>query len=146
MMKPNSLREALTTAVPDLARHPEKLHVFVDEGRLVATGARSLSFEYRYTLTLIVTDFAAGSDEIMVPVLAWLRVNQPELFFSPTQREDGVKFEADILNHTTVDLALKLPLTERVTVRVNGAGYLVEHHPEPVNEEDDPSTWLPATP
>ncbi|NSX15622.1 phage tail protein [Cupriavidus taiwanensis] len=146
MMKPNSLREALTAAVPDLARHPEKLHVFVDEGRLVATGARSLSFEYRYTLTLIVTDFAAGSDEIMVPVLAWLRVNQPELFFSPAQREDGVKFEADILNHTTVDLALKLPLTERVTVRVNGAGYLVEHHPEPVNAEDDPSTWLPAAP
>ncbi|MEC3766878.1 phage tail protein [Cupriavidus sp. SS-3] len=146
MMKPNSLREALTGAVPDLARHPEKLHVFVDEGRLVATGARSLSFEYRYTLTLIVTDFAAGSDEIMVPVLAWLRVNQPELFFSPAQREDGVKFEADILNHTTVDLALKLPLTERVTVRVNGTGYQVEHHPEPVNEDDDPSTWLPAAP
>lgn len=146
MMKPNSLREALTAAVPDLARHPEKLHVFVDEGRLVATGARSLSFEYRYTLTLIVTDFAAGSDEIMVPVLAWLRVNQPELFFSPAQREDGVKFEADILNHTTVDLALKLPLTERVTVRINATGYQVEHHLEPVNEEDDPSTWLPAAP
>ncbi|WP_029046578.1 phage tail protein [Cupriavidus sp. amp6] len=146
MMKPNSLREALTAAVPDLARHPEKLHVFVDEGRLVATGAKTLSFEYRYTLTLIVTDFGAGSDEIMVPVLAWLRANQPELFFSPTQREDGVKFEADILNHTTVDLALKLPLTERVTVRVSGTGYQVEHRPEPVNEDDDPSTWRPVVP
>lgn len=143
MMKPASLRQAITAAVPHLARNPEKLHLFVDEGRVVATGARTLSFEYQYTLTLIVTDFAAGADEIMVPVLAWLRANQSELFFNPDQRERSVQFEADILNHTTVDLALKLPLTERVVVRVAGAGYQVEHPPEPVNDNDDPSGWRP---
>ncbi|WP_043944206.1 phage tail protein, partial [Ralstonia solanacearum] len=37
------------------------------------TGARSLSFEYQYTLTLIVTDYPDSSDTIVVPVLAWLR-------------------------------------------------------------------------
>lgn len=144
MKKPVSLRAALTAAVPCLTRSPENLHLFVDEGRIVATGGKTLSFEYQYTLTLVAVDFADESDTIMVPVLAWLRVNQPELFFNPDWRRDGFRFEAEILNHSTVDLAIKLPLTERVTVKVEGAGYRIEHHDEPVNEDDDPVTWRPA--
>lgn len=143
MIKPGSLREALTAAVPDLARNPEKLHLFVDEGRVVATGGRTISFEYQYTLTLIVVDFGGSSDAIMVPLLAWLRANQSELFFNPDRQRDGVKFEADILNHSTVDLAIKIPLTERVTVQVDGQSYRVTHQPEPVNQNDDPAHWRP---
>lgn len=144
MMKAASLREALTAAVPHLAVHPDALHVFVDEGNVVGTGARTLGFEYRYTLTLIVTDYPHSSDTIVVPVLAWLRTNQPDTFTNPDKREDAFKFEAEILNHTTVDISIKLKLTERVTVKVEGAGYQVEHHPEPVNVDDDPMSWRPA--
>ena len=144
MMKATSLREALTAAVPHLAAHPDALHVFVDEGNVVGTGARTLGFEYRYTLTLIVTDYPHSADTIVVPVLAWLRTNQPDTFTNPDKREDAFKFEAEILNHTTVDISIKLKLTERVTVKVQDAGYQVEHHPEPVNAEDDPASWRPA--
>jgi hypothetical protein len=59
-------------------------------------------------------------------------------------REDAFKFEAEILNHTTVDIFIKLKLAERVTVKVEGAGYRVEHHPEPVNVDDDPTSWRPV--
>lgn len=144
MMKATSLREALTAAVPHLAAHPDALHVFVDEGSVVGTGARTLGFEYRYTLTLIVTDYPHSADTIVVPVLAWLRTNQPDTFTNPDKREDAFKFEAEILNHTTVDISIKLKLTERVTVKVEGAGYQVEHHPEPLNVDDDPTSWRPA--
>ena len=144
MMKATSLREALTVAVPHLAAHPDALHVFVDEGAVVGTGAQTLGFEYRYTLTLIVTDYPHSSDTIVVPVLAWLRTNQPDTFTNPDKREDAFKFEAEILNHTTVDISIKLKLTERVTVKVEGSGYHVEHHSEPVNEEDNAATWRPA--
>lgn len=144
MMKATSLREALTAAVPHLAAHPDALHVFVDEGSVVGTGARSLGFEYRYTLTLVVTDYPHSSDTIVVPVLAWLRTNQPDVFTNSDKREDAFKFEAEILNHTTVDISIKLKLTERVTVKVQGTGYQVEHHAEPVNAEDDPASWRPA--
>ena len=144
MMKATSLREALTAAVPHLAAHPEALHVFVDEGNVVGTGTRTLGFEYRYTLTLIVTDYPHSPDTIVVPVLAWLRTNQPDTFTNPDKREDAFKFEAEILNHTTVDLSIKLKLTERVTVKVEGAGYQVEHHPEPINGDDDPTSWRPG--
>jgi len=144
MMKATSLREALTAAVPHLAAHPDALHVFVDEGNVVGTGARTLGFEYRYTLTLIVTDYPHSADTIVVPVLAWLRTNQPDTFTNPDKREDAFKFEAEILNHTTVDISIKLKLTERVTVKVQDAGYQVEYHPEPINAEDDPASWRPV--
>ncbi|BCN08516.1 phage tail protein [Ralstonia pseudosolanacearum] len=144
MMKATSLREALTVAVPHLAAHPDALHVFVDEGRVVGTGARSLGFEYQYTLTLIVTDYPHSSDTIVVPTLAWMRTNQPDAFTDPDKRLDAFKFEAEILNHETVDISIKLQLTERVTVAVAGHGYQVKHHPEPINEEDNPATWRPA--
>ena len=144
MMKATSLREALTVAVPYLAAHPDALHVFVDEGNVVGTGARSLGFEYRYTLTLIVTDYPDSADTVVVPVLAWLRTNQPDAFTNPDKREDAFKFEAEILTHDTVDISIKLQLTERVTVKVDANGYQVEHHPEPINENDDPATWRPA--
>ena len=144
MMKATSLREALTAAVPYLAAHPEALHVFVDEGNVVATGARSLGFEYRYTLTLIVTDYPDSSDTVVVPVLAWLRTNQPDAFTNPDKREDAFKFEAEILTHDTVDISIKLQLSERVTVKVDRSGYQVKHHPEPINENDEPATWRPA--
>ncbi|MGD7155241.1 phage tail protein, partial [Ralstonia pseudosolanacearum] len=88
MMKLTSLRDALTAGVPHLAANPDALHVFVDEGRVVGTGARSLSFEYQYTLTLIVTDYPDSSDTIVVPVLAWLRTNQPDLFANDERRRD----------------------------------------------------------
>ncbi len=116
--------------------------MFVDEGRVVGTGARSLSFEYQYTLTLIVTDYPASPNTIVVPVLAWLRTNQPEPFTNDEKRRDGFKFE--VLDHCTVDLSIKPQLTERVTVKPVGAGYQVEHHPEPVNDADDPASWRPG--
>ncbi|MGO4413277.1 phage tail protein [Cupriavidus sp. KB_39] len=145
MRKPSDLRRAITEAVQDLKRNPDKLHLFVDEGRVVATGANTISFEYQYTLTMILTDFAESADAIMVPVLAWLRENQPELFTNPDKRPDGFRFETDILNHDCVDLQLRLPLTERVVVRVVDGRHEVTHAPEPVDPHDDPSGWrLPS--
>lgn len=141
MRKPAELREAITAAVPDLKRNPDKLHLSVEEGRVVATGASTISFEYQYTLTLLVTDFADSADAITVPVLAWLRANQPELFTNPDKQPDGFRFETDILNHDCVDLLMRLPLTERVVVKVAGDRYDVTHPPEPIDPYDDSSGW-----
>ena len=78
MLKPNSLRKALTDAVPVLRTNPDMLRVFIDNGNNAATLARSLSFEKRYTLNIVVTDFTDDIDLLFVPVMAWLRVNQPD--------------------------------------------------------------------
>lgn len=132
MYKPASLRTFLTAANAELARDPDRLLVFIDEGSLRATYAPGLSFEYGYTLNLVFTDYAGHPDAIMVPLLIWLRQHQPELLANPDNR-DKLQFEADILANDAVDLSIKIPLTERVGVhpRNPGPGHDIEHYPEP---------------
>ena len=48
MLKPDSLRRALTDAVTVLKTSPDMLRIFVDNGSIASTLATSLSFEKRY--------------------------------------------------------------------------------------------------
>ncbi len=45
MLKPDSLRRALTDAVTVLKTNPDMLRIFVDNGSIASTLAASLSFE-----------------------------------------------------------------------------------------------------
>lgn len=58
MNKPSSLRSHLLAAVPELRHNPDRLLIFIDQGRMRSTAAPGLSFEYSYTLNLIFTDYA----------------------------------------------------------------------------------------
>lgn len=116
MLKPNSLRAHLTAATPELRRNPDKVSIFVREGRLLAAGAESLSFEYRYTLNVVVLDYAGASNAIMVPLLAWLRANQIEILDNPSLRDKSVRFDVEYLNKETVDISIEIDLTEAVIV------------------------------
>ncbi|OOG53329.1 phage tail protein [Rhodanobacter sp. C03] len=134
MKKPASLRAALVAALPDLARDPERLLVFIDAGSLQSTYAPGLSFETTYTLNLIVTDFAGDPLVVWLAILIWLRVNQLELLDNVDKRQTGVQFEADIIDHDKVDLSIKLQLSERVIVRDLGNGKLditIADEPQP---------------
>jgi len=128
MYKPNSLRKHLTAANPDLQQNPDKLLVFADEGRAVACGTGSLSFEYRYKLNVIITDYSGEADALMVPLLAWIAVHQNDLLGNPELRKTGIGFEVDFNNHETIDLSMKLDLTERVVVKRGDAGRLDVRH------------------
>lgn len=129
MNKLRSLREHLLASVPDLNRDPDRLLTFIDGGRIRCTGTHSLSFEYSYTLNCILTDFAGHPDGVMVSVLAWLKINQPDA------ADDVLQFEVDLLTGTGIDLSIKLALTERVQVLDDGAGNLrALHLDEPIPE------------
>ena len=131
MYKPDSLRALLTAANPELARDPDRLVVFIDEGNLVATFAPGLSFEYRYVLNLVLTDYAGHPDAVMVPLLIWIQEHQSELLANPDNR-GRISFEADVLANDRVDLSIKIPLTERVgTHKRTDGGYDLVHYPEP---------------
>lgn len=132
MLKPASLRTAIEAALPDLKRNPDRLLVFIDEGTVRCTSAESLSFEYGYTLQLVVTDYADHADTIMVPLLGWLATHQPELLANPDRGRDGIRFEADLLNKVSMDLAIRIALTERVVVSaLPGGSYTATHVGEP---------------
>ncbi|WP_295514930.1 phage tail protein [uncultured Pseudomonas sp.] len=143
MNKPESLRAHLLAAVPELRHSPDRLLVFIDKGKLRCTAAASLSWEYNFELQVILTDFAGHPDAVMLPLLAWVRTNQPELLANLDKSAKGIGFEADILDHSKVDLAITLPLTERVITRRQADGtYQLEHALEPqLTEYQDPGTW-----
>lgn len=103
MLKPDSLRRALTDAVTVLKTSPEMLRIFVDNGSIASTLATSLSFEKRYTLNVIVTDFTGDFDLLIVPVLAWLRENQPDIMTTDEGQKKGFTFYADINNDSSFD-------------------------------------------
>ena len=131
MLKPDSLRKALTDASPVLAANPDMLRLYVDGGNIAATLATSLSFEKQYTLNVIVTDFTGDFDLILVPVLAWLREHQPDILSTDTGQKKGFTFEADIISASSFDISISLLLTERTLVDEVGAALHVRCIPEP---------------
>lgn len=136
MNKPQSLRHALNKSVPYVRENPDRLHLFVDNGSLVATAAASISWEYRYTLNVVVTDFTGDQNLLMAPILYWLRDNQPDALHNPDEREKLFTFEVDILGNGACDLSLNLKLTERVLAREVNGQMQVEAVPEPDEPEE----------
>ena len=141
MEKPKQIREVLTRCVPHLKTNPDKLHLFIAPGNVESTGARSLSFEWQYPLSIGVIDFAGHPDQLVVPLLAWLRQHQPELFTNPDKRENAIKVESELLAGDLYDLLITIPLTERVIVTQTEEGIGWQHVPEPPEDPYDGITW-----
>lgn len=132
MIKPQEVREMITRTNAYLKTNPDKLQVFIDAGKVVSTGAPGLSFEYDYTLTVIVQDFPDHADLIILPLLVYLRTNQSELFENYSKNKELITFDVEFLDQSSIDLMLKINLTERVLVAENDAGKLIATHiPEP---------------
>ncbi|PHV11319.1 phage tail protein [Chitinimonas sp. BJB300] len=127
MLKPKLLREHLTRLVPTLANDPDKLLVFIEDGKLRTNWGKSLSFEYQYTLKMIVLDFADHADTVFVPILLWLKTHQPELILNADRQASGIGFVVEPLSHETSDIEIKLMLTERVKVAESNGGLEVMH-------------------
>jgi hypothetical protein len=132
MRKADSLRRWLTACLPlDFKDHPDRLQIYIEGGQIAARQSRTLSFVYQYTLKALVTDFAGDADRLMVPILAWISKEQPQLL----RRQDSqpFAFEAELLDLDTSDIEISIDLTENVIVtpRSDGSGYDVDHPPEP---------------
>lgn len=147
MLKPGLLRRHLTDANPNIRRNPDRMHIFAESGNVVSTGARSLSFEYQYTLNIIVTDYAGHADAIIVPLLAWVRVHQPDLMTNNERRRNGVRFEVEYLNQQAIDLLIEVDLTERVLVSREDGRLRADHVGEPADPDyplvaEEVELWL----
>lgn len=128
MLKPDKVRQVIERANPYLVRDPEKLQVFLEGGTIECRGSTSLSYEYRYTLSVIVQDYPHHADQLILPLLALLRTEQPELFENPDKAAKLIRFDAEVLSSSQVDLALQVDLTERVIVKQDAGGVLTLKH------------------
>lgn len=139
MLKPDSLRQALTDGLIDssgaklLERDPALLAIFIDKGRLAARFGGSIGYEWRYRLQVILQNFPAELvDAVALIVTLWIRVNQPELLQNHTAGNEAVTFDADIIDADTIDLALELELNEAVDAKPReGGGFDLIHRAEP---------------
>lgn len=134
MKKPESLRQMLLQFVPALASDPTKLSLFVDKGRIAAV-AGSLGFEYRYTLNVVVQDYAGSPDDLMVPVLAWIGQHQPDLLQRTDQ--EPFHFESELLDATTADVSIYIEVDEAVRVTPKEGGGFDAVRVEPDAAPDD---------
>lgn len=131
MKKPETLRRHLEASIPHLTRHPDRLHVRIENGAVATKPGVSLSFEWRYKLILLFTDFVDSPDTIVVPLLVWLSTNQPDLVADVARRDKTLTFEAEPIDHEALDILFTLELSERVIVKAVPGGWRCEHADEP---------------
>lgn len=132
MRKGDNLRRWLTACLPDLKAHPDRLQIFFEDGGINARRSHSLSFAYGYSLKVLLTDYAGDPDNLIVPMLAWIEKEQPQLL----ARSDSqpFTFKAELLDSEAYDIELSIDLTEAVVVKLadDGSGWTINHPPEPV--------------
>lgn len=131
MRKADSLRQWLTATLPDLKTHPDRLSIFVEAGQIKARQSRTLSFSYGYTLKVGIWDYAGDADHIIVPLLAWIEREQPELLRQSDSQP--FSFEAELLDGDTSDIVISIALTEARIVNLSGSGdgYEIDRPAEP---------------
>lgn len=87
----------------------------------------------------MVKDFTDDIDLLFVPIMAWLRINQPDIMTTDEGRKKGFIWYADINNDSSLDVSISLLLTERTLVKEVDGALHVENIPEPPPPE--PVTW-----
>ena len=129
MKKPEGLRRLLlATALKD---QPEKLQLFIDRGGVTCRRGRNLAFTYGYTLNVVVEGYTGEVDALMVPVLAWVAEQQPDLLDKPPYRP--FEFESELLDANSADVSINIELTENVLVdRIGRSDWSARHLDEPV--------------
>lgn len=135
MHKLKSLRQALIDAIPQLSAQPERLKMSVGSGNIDARQAASLSFEKRYELNAKVSGFIGESEGFFVPVLAWLRENQPDIFTLDEGRKNGFSFTIVLNDDATMDISIRVQLTERILVSEEQGALHATYSPEPLLPE-----------
>jgi hypothetical protein len=138
--KPERFRVALLAALPDLANDPQRLSIFVEKGKLIASGTEGAGWQYSYQLTVILQDFAGDMDALAKAVIAWAAVDQPDMLKNPLQAERGIRFECELMTSELADIVIEIDLTEAVYADNNGT---FGHPAEP--PVDPTSAWLWST-
>ncbi len=128
MLKAELLRAEFVRKNSWCRANPERLTVWVERGSVEVAG-NDAAFMYRYTLHVLATDFSGQLDDLMLPLLGWLKSNQPDLLLNPDKNR-LIEFDADIINDELADILLKVPLWERVIVQRNEDGLIAEHKAE----------------
>ena len=123
--KLQDLRAYLLARNPHLARNPEQLLTYVENGKIsFHNGGQTGNYSHKYFMpaTVAVTDFRGSADSIIIPVLEWLSVREPG-----HDPDETLSFSTNIIDSSTIDLILNIKITERVIVTFDGTTRTIKH-------------------
>lgn len=129
MEKLDSLRAAITAALPEMQRNPENLRIWIERGIGRSRQTRTDAFGFAFQANILMIEMASDISVLALAIFRWLRVNQPALL---APNADGFAFDADILDNGRADVLIQIQLTQNVTVAaVEGGGDALAYLPEP---------------
>lgn len=147
MQKPARLRAALSAALPELKRSPDRLTIWIEDGAVRARQTASHGFAFAYPLSVLLREMNTDIAIIAHAIVRWLRVEQPDLLAGGNG--DSFGFETDILDNGTADILFTLQLVENVAIEAQEDGswsidYLPE--PDPLFDDDLPFAGVDPVP
>jgi hypothetical protein len=126
MDKPLSLRRHIESRYPYLQGNPDKLLLYITDGKPFCTGTAALSFQSSFTLEVVALDFdSKQATAFLACILEWMQTHQPDMLQNPQRMEKGFRFEVEYINNATCDIVIKLQLTESTLVNRDESGNIV---------------------
>lgn len=126
MKKAELMRDALTRNNTWCKANPELFIIWVEKGHIQIEATGEASFMYHYTIQVLAVDFPGQIDDLMLPLLAWVWQQQPDLLLNPDNNRK-VEFDADIVNDDVADILFKVPAWERVIVEIVDGKPVAKH-------------------
>ncbi len=126
MKKAELLRDALIASNQWCKANPEQFTVWVEKGHIEIQATGESSFMYLYPIQVLAMDFPGQLDDLMLPLLAWVWENQPDLLLNPDSNKK-IEFDADIVSDDSADILLKVPVWERVMVIIENGKPVAQH-------------------
>jgi len=135
MLKIDTLRAAISDAVPEIKAEPSRLAMWVEHGSAQMRQTGTLAFGYKFRLNALLQELVTDVSVVSLAIFIWLQVNQPELL---APGADGFAFDVDILDNASADVLFQLDLTQDVTVAPQPDGtFALRDLPEPDPLFDD---------
>lgn len=114
MKKLFALRQHIINSLPHLNTDPDRLLSFVEDGSIKCYRGPNLTHEWTFTAQFILVEFSMDVDVLMVSIIQWLSVYEPDI-----NPEQAIQVDAEITSETSCDLILRITLSERVIVSVD---------------------------
>lgn len=129
MQKLTTLRAAIAAALPELARSPENLRIWIERGAGKCQGTATDAFGFTFQANVLIVEMASDIAVLAHAIFRWLRVNQPDLL---VPGKEGFSFDADILDNGSADVLIQIQLSQNVTVAPqDGGSFALAYLPEP---------------
>ena len=88
-------------------------------------------------MNVVIEDYAGNVDDLMVPLLAWIAEQQPDLLEGTDP--EPFAFESELLDADRADVSISVEVTEAVRVTPKeGGGFDAYHLEEPCDRDEYP--------